>query len=121
VNAVTVSEVRSTLIRPERKEVLFSLPNKKRTISVIDSPKGKIEAEDLEFKVVREEPNVYDLEDGTRLKIRLVLNKVSRGIDPETKKAFFLPNDEPLYNANWGVSIFAEVPRETTKRLKGGN
>ena len=111
--------MRNTLIRRGRRPIPFSLPEKRRTVSIIDSPMGKVEAEDLSFKIVKEEPNVYDLEDGTRLKIRLILNKASRGIDPRTNKALFLPSGEPLYNALWGVNVYVEVPRETTKRLKG--
>jgi hypothetical protein len=93
------------------------LPEKK-TITMVDSPKGMIEAVDLEYKTVREDPNVYELEDGTRLKVRLYINKISRGIDPDTKKTYILPNGEPLYNIRWALGISAEVPKETFERLK---
>ena len=72
--------------------------SKTRTITMIDGPTGQIQAEDLDYKTVREDWNIYELEDETRLKVKLVVAKISRGLDPKTNKPYFLPNGEPLYN-----------------------
>jgi hypothetical protein len=91
----------------------------RKTVSLIESPIGEIEAEDLEYSTVKEDWNVYDLQDGSRIKVKLSVAKISRGIDPKTGKAYFLPNGEPLYNVRWNVNISAEVPRNILKKLKG--
>ena len=92
---------------------------KKRTITLVDSPTGEIEAEDLDFSVVKEDWNSYRLEDGTILKVKLSVAKISRGIDPKTKGAYILPSGEPLYNVRWNTNISAEVPEETFRKLRG--
>lgn len=92
--------------------------SEKRGMTLIDSPKGEIEAEDLGYKTIKEDWNIYDLEDGTRLRVKLVTAKISRGIDPATGKALILPNGEPLYNVRWTIAFAAEVPKETLQKLK---
>jgi hypothetical protein len=95
------------------------MSEKKQTISIVASPKGQVEAEDLDFKPTKEEWNAYELEDGTRLRVRAVVGKVSRGIDPETKKTYILANGEPLYSIKYKLEITADVPRKTLQKLKG--
>jgi len=90
----------------------------KKTISIVGSPKGRIEAEDLDFKMIKEYWNVYELEDGSMLRVKPILGKVSRGIDPQTEKPYILENSEPLYSIRYKIEIAADVPRETLKKLK---
>lgn len=94
------------------------MTEKKKTFTIVDSPKGQIEAEDLDFKATKDDWNVYELEDGTRLRVKAVIGKISRGVDPETKKAYILPNGEPLYSVRYTLEVNADIPRETLQKLK---
>jgi hypothetical protein len=81
--------------------------------SVISSPKGWIKAKDLKFETVKEDWNMYKLEDGTILRVKLVAGKISRGIDPETGEIFYLEDKgEPLYNITYSLVIIADVPKD---------
>jgi len=87
--------------------------------SYIPSPKGLIRGKDLKFKTIREDWNIYELEDGTILRAKLVASKISRGIDPETGDIFYLEDrGEPLYNIRHTVIVVAEVPKELMKEPK---
>jgi len=64
------------------------------------------EATDLDFETVKEDWNVYKLQDGTTLKIRLVLEGVKR-----LKK--YNPDGTPIYLINSGKSVRAvDIPKE---------
>ena len=81
-----------------------------RRISRIPYQQGTIEAEDLEFKTIREDWNLYELEDGTLMKVKMVVNKISRGIDPQTGGMLRVPlSGEPYYNVRYNVTVVAEV------------
>ncbi len=86
-----------------------------RRVSIIPSPKGNIKAIDLPFKIVKEDWNVYELEDGTVLRAKLVAVKISRGIDPQTGDTFYTDSGEPLYNIRHQLLITAEVPEKLLK------
>ena len=94
--------------------------SRKRTFTKIRTPEGEIDGEDLEFKTVKEEWNRYDLEDGTVLRVKTLVGKISRGIDPKNRKTFFLPTGETLYNVTTNTVVTASVPKETLEKLKKG-
>jgi len=88
---------------------------KTRRITTIPSPSGNIRGEDLDFKIIKEDYNVYELEDGTILKVKVIAGKISRGIDPDTGGIYYLPDGEPLYNVRHQIAVYAEVPEKLRK------
>lgn len=85
----------------------------------VPSPKGIIKGKELKFDTVREDWNIYKLEDGTFLRAKLVAVKIVRGIDPETGDIYYLEDrGEPLYNIRHSVVVAAEVPKELLKKPK---
>jgi len=96
----------STRIMSPEKRITYPIP----------SPTGVISGEDLDFKALKEDANVYELEDGTILRVRIVAGKISRGIDPATNSIYYLPDGEPLYNVRYNVVITAEVPQSLRKK-----
>lgn len=81
-----------------------------KRISKIPYGAGSIEGEDLKYTTRREDWNLYELEDGTLLKIKIIANKISRGIDPETGDILRVEKTgEPFYNVNYKIIVTAEV------------
>ena len=81
--------------------------------SYVPTPIGVIRAKDLKFKVIKEDWNVYELEDGTVIRVKVVPVKISRGIDPETGDILYLKDrGEPFYSVRHTVVVAVEVPRE---------
>lgn len=96
---------------------------KKKTITMVSHPEKPnefLKAEDLEYKIVEEGWSTYELEDGSRLKIKTVAGKISRCIDPETGEIYYDSSGEPLYNVRYHVNVIAEVNPELVKIPKGG-
>ena len=91
--------------------------SERKTYSKIPTPMGFIDALDLNFKVIKEDWNVYELEDGTELRVRINVSKISRGIDPKTGEAFIQPTGEPFYNIVANTSMAVNVPKETLEKL----
>ena len=93
-------------------------PKKERTYSIIQGPDGKpIRAVDLKFEPIKEDWNIYRLEDGTILRIKLIATKISRGID-ERGEIIYNPAGEPLYNVRWTAVVAADVPEKLIKKIK---
>lgn len=86
----------------------------------LPGPKGEfIRAKNLKFKVIKEDWNEYELEDGTILRAKLVAVKMVRGIDPKTGDILYLEDrGEPLYNIRHQVVVTAEVPKSLLKEPK---
>ena len=97
------------------------MSGKRRGITTVETPFGKIEAEEMDFKNVSNEPVVVKVEDGTTVKVRLFVIKVSRGIDPKTKGALLLPTGEPMYQLSWTIGITSDTPPEVMERFKKGS
>lgn len=84
----------------------------------VTSPKGMIRAKDLEFETLKEDWNVYKLEDGTIIKVKLIVGKISRGIDTETGDIYYLEDTgEPFYNVRSRTMVIAEIPNKLLKPL----
>lgn len=68
------------------------------------------EVENVNFKPVKEEWNEYELEDGTTLRMRLVVGKVLRSENRRT------PAGEPIYNVRHQNVIMTDVPDELIEK-----
>jgi len=88
-----------------------------RRISFAKLPDGKvIKCEDIDFEIEKEPWAIYKLKDGTVLKVKVVVGKVSRGIDPTTGGILRNPSTgEPFYNVFHNVLIMAEVAENLMK------
>lgn len=87
-----------------------------KKISRIPTPEGVISAEDLAFKTTKEDWNIYELEDGTTLKAKIIAGKISRGLTEDGKSILYNPDGEPFYNIRYTVSIVSEVPEKLLKK-----
>ena len=83
--------------------------------SRIPTQDGFVIGQDLNYESIREDWNVYKLEDGTILKAKLVAVKISRGLGEDGKSILYTDTGEPLYNIRHTVIISAEVPKELVK------
>lgn len=83
-----------------------------RRITNAKLPDGRvIRCQDLDFEVESEPWAKYKLQDGTIVKAKIIVGKVSRGIDPATGGVFRNPaTGEPFYSVFHNVLIMAEVP-----------
>jgi hypothetical protein len=95
----------------------LALPEK-QTYSLVPTPFGMMQAVDVQFKTVKEEWNIYELEDGSQLRIRFNVAKVSRILDPKTGKTFIQPTGEPAYNINGNPTIATTTPKEVLEKLQ---
>jgi hypothetical protein len=91
-----------------------------KIISQIPAPEGAegalIKAQDLGYKTIREDWNIYELEDGTTLKAKLLATKILRGLDEDEKSIYYLSNGEPAYNIRYVVSVTVDVPADLLKK-----
>lgn len=87
-------------------------PKPEKRITRARLPDGTIvTCQDLDFEVENEPWLIYKLEDGTILKMKVVVGKVSRGFDPKTGGILRNPvTGEPYYNVLHNVLLMAEVP-----------
>jgi len=69
-----------------------------------------VAAEELDFDTTKDAWSIYKLEDGTVLKLKPVLGKVSRIIGR------YKPDGEPIYALIMSPVAMAEVPDELKKR-----
>lgn len=88
----------------------------KRTYSKIPTPIGVIDALDMNFKVIKEDWNIYDLEDGRQIRARLNVAKISMGIDPKTEKTIIQPNGEPLIRVGGNITIAINTTKELLEK-----
>ncbi len=71
----------------------------------------KIKAEFLDFKIMREDWNIYELEDGTKVRIRVSPSSFVKPLDPKTDKVIY-SGDHPMYGMDVGVETVFEYPEE---------
>ncbi len=89
-----------------------------KKISRIPNPDGHGEtlAEDLEYETIKEDWNIYKIEDGTTIKIKMVVNKIYRGLMDDEKTIRYAPDGIPLYTARWSVVMAPDAPEKLLKR-----
>ncbi len=92
-------------------------PEVRRRITLARLPDGrKVKCEDIGFEVENEPWVIYKLDDGTVLKIKVVVGKISRGIDPKTGGILRNPETgEPFYSVLHNILIMAEVSESLMK------
>lgn len=88
-----------------------------RKVSKTKGPKGQdLMAEDLNYKILKEPWSEYELADGTIIKLRLVVQKISRTLTPDGKKIYYKEDGEPLYNIRFQNVASAAVPERLLKK-----
>ena len=88
-----------------------------RRITRARLPDGTIvNCQDLDFEVEKEPWVEYKLQDGTILKVKIVVGKVSRAIDSRTGGILRNPaTGEPFYNVFHNVLIMTEIAESLMK------
>ena len=76
----------------------------------------KVKALSLDYKVVKEDWNIYELEDGARMKARLIVTRVDKPLDVATSEVIYAPDGTPSYGAELRVETVFECPEELLKR-----
>jgi hypothetical protein len=69
----------------------------------------KAKGKEIDFKLEKEEWNVYKLSDGTTLKVKTVVATIVRLNE-------YSPQGEPIYFINAAPAITADVPPELKKK-----
>ncbi|MBI4216396.1 MAG: hypothetical protein HY687_03265 [Chloroflexi bacterium] len=81
----------------------------------------KIKALSLDFKVIEEHWNIYELEDGTRVRARVTVNRFKKALDPRTSEPIYKNNSgEPIYGVDVGIELTFDIPEELLKPEIGG-
>ncbi len=78
----------------------------------------QVDAEEMEYKVVTQPEVVLQVEDGTYLKIHIVLSKIVK------VNNIYNQEGEPVYQVKWGTAVTASVPVALMKppeAAKGSN
>lgn len=68
-----------------------------------------MESSDVDFKTSKEDWNKYELEDGTILKLKIVLMRIVQEIDPSGNKE---------YNFGWSNVISVTSPKELVGKIQ---
>ena len=80
-----------------------------------------IRAKVLKSRTIKEDWNEYELEDGTRVRIKMEVNLFAAPIDPTTGAPLVNPQSgEPVIHANWTVRMVTQFSGETIKKYTGG-
>ena len=75
-------------------------------------PKARI----LDFKTLREDFNEYELEDGTIVKVKIMLADVKMAVDDEGKPKLN-PDGNPIYHLNFETKVRI-IPKKRIVALK---
>lgn len=86
------------------------------------NPTQRLKAKVLDYQKIKGEDHLYRLEDGTKIKLVIEVDTISRPIDPETGKTVFNPTTgEPVININWGVRVMTMYSAQALDEFKGAN
>lgn len=75
----------------------------------------KVKALSLDSDIKEEHWNIYELEDGTRIKIRATISRFERALEPLTEKPMYNNNGEPIYGLSIGVEASFEYGEKTLR------
>lgn len=100
---------------------------KHRRIRVLPHPESekrksgeKAKALSLDFKVLEEHWNTYELEDGTRVRVRVSIMRFDRALDFHTERPLYKANGEPQYGVEAGVEISFDYSEDSLRPEKEG-
>jgi len=82
-----------------------------RSLSRVPGPKGMSLAEDLNYKTIKEDWNEYELEDGSVLRVKTVVTKISKMLEDDKKSLRYTSEGEPVYNVRYSVSRAKTIAR----------
>ena len=71
-----------------------------------------VEGLDLDFRTLREEWNEYETEDGSRIRVKLVVSEIIRTDQYDTQA------DQPLYVVRSGNIVVTKAPDELKENLR---
>jgi len=75
----------------------------------------KVKSMSLDFKIIKEDWNTYELEDGTRARVRIHATAFERPLDPKTDGFIYDREGKPHTGMELGVETFFEYPEELLK------
>jgi hypothetical protein len=87
-----------------------------KKISRLPGPEGEILVEDLEYETIKEDWNIYKLADGTTLRVKMIMKRISRGLMDDQKTIRYAPDGLPMYSVRWGIVMDPDVPEELKKK-----
>ena len=88
-----------------------------RRVSKIQGPHNEeLIGEDLDYKTINEQWSEYILVDGTIIKLKVVLQKISRALTLDGKEIYYKEDGEPLYSVRFQNVVSANVPEKLLKR-----
>lgn len=74
----------------------------------------KIKVMTLDFKIIKEDWNIYELEDGTRVRVKVTATSFDCALDPKTGEVMY-KGKTPLYGVGFGVETAFEYSEELVK------
>ena len=82
----------------------------------------QVEVEFVDYNPIKEDWSIWELEDGTRIRAKIVLSEVYVPLDPETNEIIRRDDGAPRYGAGIGINVVFE-PSESvivTKKAEEG-
>ena len=80
-----------------------------------------IRAKILRPKTTKEHWNEYELDDGTKVRIKMEVNLIAAPLDPATGAPLQNPQSgEPVIHANWTVRIVTQFSEAALRNYLGG-
>jgi hypothetical protein len=71
-----------------------------------------VDGVDLDFRTLREEWNEYETEDGSRIRVKLVVSEIIRTDQYDTQ------TDQPVYIVRSGNIVVTKAPDELKEKLR---
>ena len=78
----------------------------------------RIKAEILDMKMIQEDWNIYELVDGTKVRIKVIPREFYVVRDPSTDEVMYNPEGQPLYGMDVGMEVHFDVPEALVKLPK---
>lgn len=70
----------------------------------------------LDFKTIEEDWNIYELEDGTRIKVRTSITQCNKALDPQTDQLMYREDGSPIYGLEFGVQAVFDYSEKVFKK-----
>jgi hypothetical protein len=76
----------------------------------------RVKALSIDFKPVEEYWNIYELADGTRLRVRTSIARCERPLDPQGEEFLYRPTGEPIYGVEFSVEINFDFSEDVLRK-----